>query len=113
MFIYHYTDQESLFTGDGFIGVIGGTAHWFFVRGGIVSATVSAASDYDRYDNEDIAHLIWNDAIRIFDLETKTLPPFRVIRERRATYIQTAREILRRPPINTRYSNVFFSGRLG
>ena len=45
----------------GFIGLIGGTAEWVFVKRGHVSVTISAANRMVDQDAEAIARAVWPD----------------------------------------------------
>ncbi len=93
-----------------FVGVIGGTAHWLFRRGPIVSATVSAAVELAEKSADDIAALIWRDIAGAIGRPSAPLPVHRIIKERRATIAQTPAEDARRPPAATRWRNLRLAG---
>ncbi len=80
----------------GFIGVLGGTADWIFVRPGIVSVTVSAANRLVDRSAEELAALIWPD-VRAALRTAEKMPAVRVVKERRATFAATAAQEGRRP----------------
>lgn len=94
-----------------FLGLVGGTAQWLFARGDLLSVTVSAAWPLLDLDHRTIAERIWAD---IADLgipgSRQLLPPFRVIKERRATIAQTPAAILQRPGPRTRFRNLILAG---
>jgi squalene-associated FAD-dependent desaturase len=80
----------------GFLGVLGGTAEWIFIRPGIVSVTISAANRLVDLPAAELAALVWPDvraALRLSD----SMPPVRVVKERRATFAATAAQERRRP----------------
>lgn len=70
------------------LGLCGGTAEWLFQRGDVLSATVSNARALAFEPAEAIAARVWTDARAALGT-TAPLPPFRVVKERRATFAQT------------------------
>jgi len=91
------------------LGVIGGVAEWIFVRGSIVSVTVSAADALADRPVPEIGAEIWRDVAQALHLDP-ALPPFRVVKERRATFAQTPAAMRRRPGPKTTFENVFLAG---
>jgi squalene-associated FAD-dependent desaturase len=95
---------------DPVLGVTGGTAQWIFVRGDVVSVTVSAAENHTKTKNDVMAAMIWKDVQIALDLGDLQLPRWRVIKEHRATIRQTPDEIKKRPRSTTDYQNFFLAG---
>ncbi len=93
----------------GFVGLVGGTAEWVFVKPGIVSVTVSAANALVDLSAEAIAARVWPDVRACLSLEG-AMPPVRVVKERRATFAATAAQECRRPPARTRLANLALAG---
>ena len=93
-----------------FLGIIGGTAEWIFVKPGHVSVTISAADDLIDRPAEDLAIVIWRDVARALSLGTLALPPWRVVKEKRATFAATPEQLRRRPGPVTRHHNLFLAG---
>ena len=93
-----------------FLGLVGGTAHWLFVRGDIASVTVSAADDLANQSAEDIAGKLWRDVAKALDLGAAQLPAHRIVKEKRATFAQTPDQVCRRPPTRTAWKNLFLAG---
>jgi hypothetical protein len=82
----------------GFLGLLGGTGEWMFVRGDVISVTISGAAKVIDLAGDDIAALVWQDVARALKIET---PPIatRVIKEKRATLFHTPEiEALRPAP---------------
>ena len=73
----------------GFIGLMGGTAEWVFVKRGHVSVTISAANQMVEQDAETIARAVWPDVQAALNLRGQ-MPAWRVVKERRATVAATA-----------------------
>jgi squalene-associated FAD-dependent desaturase len=80
----------------GFVGLVGGTAEWIFIKPGIVSITISAANRMIDVPQDTLAALVWADARRVLGL-SHDMPPVRVVREKRATFAATAANEALRP----------------
>lgn len=92
------------------IGLVGGTAQWIFIRDAVASVTVSAANGLAGEENERIATTIWPEVSRALALPPTSLPAYRVIKEKRATFSQTPSALARRPGTKTGFSNLWLSG---
>lgn len=93
----------------GFLGLIGGTAEWAFLRPGIVSVTISAANHLMELDNDTLATRVWADLRGPLGL-AGAVAPVRVIREKRATFAATAAQDARRPGPRTALANLALAG---
>jgi squalene-associated FAD-dependent desaturase len=94
----------------GFVGLIGGTAEWVFVKPGIVSVTVSAASRLAEHPAEALVATIWPEVRAALCLPHGPPPPWRVVREKRATFAATPAQDARRPPARTHLRNLVLAG---
>ena len=101
---------EPLPLGLPFLGVVGGDAHWIFVRDDMVSVTVSGAGALAEHSPADIAARLWRDVAQALMLGDMPLPPYRIIKEKRATFVQTPANQRRRPGAATRWPNLFLAG---
>lgn len=93
-----------------FLGLLGGTAEWLFQRGDVLSVTVSAAKRFAGLADADLASRIWRDVARVLDLDEATLPPHRLIVEKRATAAQVPAWEAKRPRPETRFANLTLAG---
>jgi squalene-associated FAD-dependent desaturase len=93
----------------GFVGVINGTAEWVFVKRGHVSVTISAANRLVDEAAETIATAVWADVRAALRLDGP-VPPFRVVKERRATFAATAAQERLRPGPRTALANLVLAG---
>ena len=93
----------------GFIGLVGGTAEWVFVKRGHVSVTISAANRMVDQDAEAIARAVWPDVRAALGLEGR-MPAWRVVKERRATVAATAEQERLRPGPRTGLANLVLAG---
>lgn len=94
----------------GFVGLIGGTAEWVFVKPGHVSVTVSAANRLVDRPAEALAALVWPEARAALGLPETPPPPYRVVKEKRATFAATAEQDRRRPGPRTALANLVLAG---
>jgi hypothetical protein len=92
------------------LGVIGGTAEWVFQRNDLASVTVSAASHLVDTEAEVLAPRLWSDVASALDLPKTPMPPWRIVKEKRATFAQTPEQVRRRPKPQTRWQNVVLAG---
>jgi squalene-associated FAD-dependent desaturase len=93
-----------------FLGVVGGTAEWVFVKPGHVSVTISAAEHLIDRAAEDLAFVIWRDVQRVLDLGATAMPEWRILKEKRATFAATPAQLRRRPGPVTAHHNLFLAG---
>jgi len=93
-----------------FIGLIGGTAEWVFHKREVLSVTVSAADRLMDTSAEDLAQVLWRDVARAYDMPAEPLPPWQIVKERRATFAATPAQVVRRPRTRTRSENLVLAG---
>jgi hydroxysqualene dehydroxylase len=93
------------------IGMVGTVSHWLFLRDGVASVTVSAARNYaSGGDDEALAARIWAEVSAAAGIDHEGVPPHRIIREKRATFIQTPLNVARRPSAATALGNLWLAG---
>lgn len=92
------------------IGLLGGTAQWVFLRGRIASVTVSAADALVDEPNDAILARLWADTARALGQTGAPQPPGRIVKEKRATFLQTPDEAARRPGTRTAWHNLALAG---
>jgi squalene-associated FAD-dependent desaturase len=90
-------------------GIINGTAEWLFAFPERLSATISAADRWIGAPREALAVEVWKDLVKLTDLP-ETLPPWHIIKERRATFAALPKENANRPRSQTRWQNLFLAG---
>ncbi len=103
-FVAHVAPGEAKFW-----GLIGGTAEWVFAKGDILSVTISAANRYADVENEALAETVWAELSRAFNLPA-AIPPYRLVREKRATFAATPAQLARRPSTRTETPNLMLAG---
>jgi squalene-associated FAD-dependent desaturase len=92
-----------------FVGLIGGTAEWVFVKPGLLSVTISAADRLVDTPSDELIPLIWRDVARTFGMDGE-VPPARIIKEKRATFAATPGQMALRPRTRIDVGNLFLAG---
>ena len=95
-----------------FLGLTNGLAQWLFVRGDIASVTISGADDVVDWPADRIASRVWRDVANALGTPNDPQPPCRVIKERRATFLQSPDQVALRPPAQTAVRQPAAGGRL-
>lgn len=91
------------------VGLIGGTAQWVFAFSDRISVTVSGANQLVDLDREFLAQTLWNDVAKVHGLPL-SLPPWQVVKEKRATFAATPEQDALRPNAATEYANLVLAG---
>ncbi|GAN54720.1 hydroxysqualene dehydroxylase HpnE [Tanticharoenia sakaeratensis] len=97
------------------VGLVGGIAEWVFVKGDVLSVTVSAANRYLDRDMDTLGHSIWGEVRRAVGPTVagglpETAPAMRVVVEKRATFAATPAQERRRPALRTPFGNLVLAG---
>jgi hypothetical protein len=91
------------------IGVINGTTEWLFAFDDRLSVTVSNADRFNDAEREPVARQIWSEVAKIAGLKD-ALPPWQIVKERRATFAATPAQNALRPSARTQWSNLLLAG---
>ena len=91
------------------LGVINGTVQWLFAFPGRLSVTISAGDRLIDSPREELAKTIWSEVARLTGLPP-ALPPWQIVRERRATFAATPAQDAKRPRAATKWSNLVLAG---
>jgi squalene-associated FAD-dependent desaturase len=91
------------------LGVTGGTAEWVFAFADRISVTVSAADAIVDQEREALATLLWRDVAKAHKLSA-TLPPWQIVKEKRATFAATPQQVAKRPKVETSWRNLLLAG---
>jgi squalene-associated FAD-dependent desaturase len=95
------------------LGVIGGLVEWLFAFPNRLSVTISNADRLVDMPREELAQKIWNEvceAAGISGEHQPELPPWQIVRERRATFAATPAQNALRPGPVTALKNLFLAG---
>jgi predicted NAD/FAD-dependent oxidoreductase len=91
------------------LGVISGLTEWLFAYPDRLSVTISGADRLLDIGRQDLAERIWAEVAQLTHL-SGPLPPWQIIKEKRATFATTLDEETRRPGTLTPYANLFLAG---
>jgi len=91
------------------IGVIGGTVEWIFTFEDRVSVTISGADRLVDLDRQVLAERIWAEVAQVLDMPT-ALPPWQIVKEKRATFAATVEQDAKRPAAMTQWRNLILAG---
>ena len=91
------------------LGVVGGLVEWLFTFPQRLSITISGADRLVDMPREDLAQAIWRDICQAAGI-TAELPPWQIVRERRATFEATPEQNALRPGARTALKNLFLAG---
>jgi hydroxysqualene dehydroxylase len=90
-------------------GIINGTAEWLFAFHDRLSVTISSADRLLDTPREELAARIWREIAEIAGI-AGPLPPWQIVRERRATFAALPAEDAKRPGPHTRWGNLLLAG---
>jgi len=91
------------------LGVVGGLVEWLFAFPQRLSVTISNADRLMEMPREELAHAIWRDICKAGGVAGE-LPPWQIVRERRATFEATPEQNALRPGTSTAWKNLFLAG---
>src|SRR5262249_39071680 len=87
------------------VGLVNPTTEWLFAFPGRLSVTISAADRLLDTPREELAAKIWGEVAAVAGLP-KALPPWQIVRERRATFAATPAQDAKRPAPVTAWRNL-------
>ena len=91
------------------LGVVNGAIEWLFAFPDRLSVTISNADRLIDRPRDALAAEIWREASALTGLPD-TLPPWQIVKEKRATFASTPAQDAKRPPARTRFDNVVLAG---
>ncbi len=91
------------------LGVLNATVQWIFSFPGRVSVTISAGDRLIDTQREELAKRLWDEVARVTGLPA-ALPPWQIVRERRATFAATPAQDAKRPGTITQWRNLALAG---
>jgi squalene-associated FAD-dependent desaturase len=91
------------------MGIINGTTEWVFAFAGRLSVTISNADRLMEVPRAMLAQTIWQEVSRALGIAAE-LPPWQIVRERRATFVANPEENAKRPAARTQWENLILAG---
>jgi len=91
------------------LGILNGTAEWIFSFEDRISATISGADRFMQHAKDELAKMIWRDVQSVANVPAE-MPPWQIVRERRATFAATPSQNAKRPGVRTAWRNLALAG---
>jgi squalene-associated FAD-dependent desaturase len=91
------------------MGAVNGTLEWLFAFRDRLSVTISTANRLLETERDILARKIWQEVARMIG-STAPLPPWQIVRERRATFAALPSQNARRPAAQTAWRNLVLAG---
>jgi hydroxysqualene dehydroxylase len=91
------------------MGVLNATTQWLFAFPGRLSVTISAGDKLIDAPREELAKKIWSELSTLTGLPPE-LPPWQIVRERRATFAASPAQDAKRPGAITNWRNLVLAG---
>ncbi len=93
-----------------FYGLINSPLHWVFNHHKYITTVISDANKYADNEREFLFNLLWNEIEKYLPLTKDMIIDFKMIKEKRATFIPDSDSIQSRPSTKTNISNLFLAG---
>jgi hypothetical protein len=88
---------------------VNGLTEWLFAYPDRLSVTISGADRLLGEPRDALAEAIWREVATLTGLEGG-LPPWQIVKEKRATFAATPAEAVKRPSARTRFRNLALAG---
>lgn len=104
-------DDPRLAEAPAITGLVNSKTHWLFVRGDVVSLTISAADRLGlmKQAPDELIPMLWQEVVQTLGL-TRPYLAARINKERRATFDQSPEGIKKRPDARTALANLILAG---
>lgn len=93
-----------------FYGLIGSPVHWVFNRASHLTLVISDADKYMELSKEEIFEMAREELKKYIGVKREDISTYRVIKEKRATYIPSNRIIGKKPAAETGIGNLYLAG---
>ncbi|HEY8160648.1 MAG TPA: hydroxysqualene dehydroxylase HpnE [Methylocystis sp.] len=92
------------------LGMVGSLSEWLFAFDDRLSVTISGADRLMDEPREELAAKIWAEVASATGLPAEPMPPWQIVKEKRATFAATPAQEARRPGAQTQWRNLFLAG---
>ncbi len=93
-----------------FYGLIDSPVHWIFNKGNHINLVISDADYLIDKPAEEIYEMCINELIKYTELEESDILQYKVLKEKRATFVPSNKNNFKRPSSNTKIANLFLAG---
>ncbi|MBK9099100.1 MAG: FAD-dependent oxidoreductase [bacterium] len=95
---------------NGFLGLINSPMHWVFNKGSHLNIVISDADELVNKSDDELMLMVKDEMKKFFLLDQELISSYKVIKEKRATFIPTNNVINKRPAQKTPIKNLIFAG---
>ena len=106
---FHIWLKENRLNRD-FYGLINSKVHWIFNHGSHITLVISDANDLMELSKEELIEIAGIELKKFVDIPRDDIISFKIIKEKRATFIPSNDIKGQRPPSVTKYSNFYLAG---
>ncbi len=92
------------------LGMVSSLTEWLFAFDDRLSVTISGADRLMDAPREELAEKIWVEVASATGLPAAPLPPWQIVKEKRATFAATPAQEARRPGAKTQWDNLLLAG---
>ncbi|MCH8171416.1 MAG: FAD-dependent oxidoreductase, partial [Bacteroidetes bacterium] len=93
-----------------FYGLIGSPIHWIFNHGDHISLVISDANYFVDKDKNEIYKMCLDELNKYANITEDNISGFKIIKEKRATFIPSLDVLSKRPGVKTNINNLFLAG---
>lgn len=95
---------------DQFFGFIDSSLHWMFNKGNHINIVISDANKYAEVSNDEMIEMTLTELEKYIGFKRELLINYKIIREKRATFIPNNDILNKRPGSKTKIKNLFLAG---
>jgi len=95
---------------EGFFGLIDSPMHWLFKKGSHLNIVISDANKLVNMSDEELMSTVKSEMQKFFMLDPELILNYKIIKEKRATFIPSNDVINKRPNQKTRIDNLILAG---
>jgi protoporphyrinogen oxidase len=93
-----------------FYGFINSKVHWVFNHSSHITLVISDANDLIELSNEELIEIASNELSKFMNIPKDEIISYKIIKEKRATFIPSNDILGQRPSSNTKFSNFYLAG---
>ena len=95
---------------DDFYGLIGSTIHWIFNHGDHITLVISDAGELINKSGNEITSIVFNELYKFANIKSDDIISYKIIKEKRATFIPSNEIINKRSGTKTKLKNFLIAG---
>lgn len=95
---------------EAFYGLINSDIHWIFNHGTHLTLVRSDANELIEKSKEEIFEIVKKELLKYCFIEESSILDYRIIKEKRSTFIPSNEILFKRPGVETGLSNLFLAG---